>query len=180
MQPLLFLFPLYFFAHVDPRSLSRRAIGTFAALVAAVALFILVLMPGRIVLGPSLGYLTDFNYPYRALAEKIRGYCPEPDLILVDWSKNAGNIRFQFPDSLVLTPALGSMQPLPDMARATLAVVWDAQESAEPPPKLRAFLRDVIHIRPEELRVRQVRLPYRYSRDRFARFGIGLWSRAEE
>ena len=180
MQPLLFLFPLYFFTHVDEQSLPEKAARNFIAVVLAVALLILTLIPGRIVLGPTLGYLTDFNSPYQALAETIREHGPEPDLIIVDWPKNAGNIRFQFPASLVLTPSLGLMQPLENGPGTTLAVVWDARESAEIPPKLQAFLRDAVRVRPEELQISHVRLPYKYSRDKFAMFGVGLLSRKNE
>lgn len=180
MQPLLFLFPLYFFTHVDEQSLPEKAARNFIAVVLAVALLILTLIPGRIVLGPTLGYLTDFNYPYQALAANIRERCPEPELIIVDWPKNAGNIRFQFPDSLVLTPSLGLMQQLENASQKRLVVVWDALESAEMPPKLQAFLRDAVRVHPEELQINLVRLPYKYSRDRLAMFAVGLLNRKDE
>lgn len=180
MQPLLFLFPLYFFTHVDEQSLPEKAARNFIAVVLAVALLILTLIPGRIVLGPTLGYLTDFNYPYQALATNIRERCPEPELIIVDWPKNAGNMRFQFPDSLVLTPSLGLMQTIENASPKRLVVVWDAQESAQIPPQLQAFLRDAAHIPVEELQSSHVRLPYEYSRDRLAMFGVGLLNRNAE
>ena len=180
MQPLLFLFPLYFLIYVEEQLLSQKAVRNFTAVALAVALVILTLIPGRIVLGPSFGYLTDFNYPYQALAEKIREHGSEPNLIIVDWSENAGNIRFQFPDSLVLTPSLGLMQPVEKVSRSTLAVIWDAREAAEMPLPLQVFLVETLQIRLEELQIIHVRLPYQYSTDHFATVGIGLLNRNQE
>lgn len=180
MQPLLFLFPLYFLIYVEEQFLSEKAVRNFTAIALAVALIILTLIPGRIVLGPSLGYLTDFNYPYQALAEKIREHGSEPNLIIVDWSENAGNIRFQFTGSLVLTPKLGLMQPVENLSRSTMAVIWDTREAAEMPLPLQAFLTETLQIRLKDLQIIHVRLPYQYSRDHFATVGIGLLNRNKD
>lgn len=174
MQPLFFIFPLYFFTYVDDIASGRKVRHCFAALTLMAALTILVMIPARIVLGPSLGYYTSFNFPYAALARKISEQCPKPDLIIADDQLDAGNIRLQFPNSLVLASNLKPFHVGGSVAGRCVVVFWDAQRSARMPERLKTFLINEMKIVPDELKVIYEQLPYKYADKQYARVGLAL------
>lgn len=179
MQPLLFIFPLYFFIYINDASAGIRMRRFFVAITLIAALTILVMIPARIVLGPALGYYTSFNFPYAALAAKVGEHCPEPDLIVADSQLDAGNIRLQFPNSLVLAPNLKPFHIHGSAEGSCFVAFWDAQKSVEMPERLKKFLISQANIVPDDLKVIYEQLPYKYADGRYARVGLALTKRSQ-
>lgn len=174
MLPFFFLFPLYFLGYVGGYAINAKTVSRFSAVAVLAALSILIVIPARVVLGPSLGYYTSFNFPYVKLAHKIREYCPDPRLIIADRPQNAGNIRLQFPKSLVMAPTLEPIRAKkPSVDRKTV-VFWNAGESTQMPSRLKAYLRNEFKISPEQLTIIYTELPYKYSKSHLARLALGL------
>jgi len=174
MLPLFFLFPFYFLVHISADALHTKAVTRFTAVAMVAASSILVVIPGRVVLGPSFGYYSSFNFPYTTLADKIREYCPDPRLIIADRPQNAGNLRLQFPKSLVVAPTLEPIGADKSVAERKTVIFWNARESRRMPARLKSYLKNEFGIRPEELTVIYAELPYKYSDNRLARVAVGL------
>lgn len=179
MQPILFIFPLYFFIHLNDVAAGGKMRRFFIAITLMAALTILIMIPARIVLGPALGYYTSFNFPYAALAEKIGEQCREPDLIIADNQLDAGNIRLQFPNTLVLAPNLKPFHIHGSAETGCFVAFWDAQKSVGMPERLKKFLIGQMNIVPDNLRVIYEQLPYKYADGRYARVGLALMKRSQ-
>jgi hypothetical protein len=173
MLPMLFLFPLYFLMYAGIDCQSKKTVTLFIAASIVAALSILAVIPARVVLGPSFGYYSGFNFPYAMVAETIRTYRPNPRLIIADRPQNAGNIRLQFPDSLVTAPTLEAIADKPVVDHTTV-VFWNARDSEKMPARLKAYLKKEFNISIEELTIIYAELPYNYSNNRLARVAIGF------
>ncbi len=174
MQPLFFLFPLYFFTYVKDTSSHPRASRVFLALALLTASTILVMMPARIVLGPSLGYYTAFNFPYAALADKIEEQCSVPNMILADSQLDAGNIRLQLPDSLVLASNLTGLDSDRRSAEGCLVAFWKSTKTDGMPDRLKTFLRNEVRVAPHQFNIVYHDLPYKYADKEHVRVGIAV------
>lgn len=105
MQPLLFVFPLYFFLHASPDTVTEAAARRFVALAAGVAVVVFLAMALRAPLGAWLEMPTRRNMPFDAVAAALRGAGFEGGLIVASRAWLAGNLLYRFPGSRATVPA---------------------------------------------------------------------------
>jgi 4-amino-4-deoxy-L-arabinose transferase-like glycosyltransferase len=166
MQPLLLVFPVYLFSLVDWRRVSRARVKRFLGVVSAAAVLVLLLIPGRVVLGPSMGYTTNFNVPYSALADRIAQDLPARCPVFVPGSTLGGNLRLHMPDARVVDPVMaGQVLEKPVKGCERVAVAWSVEEGEKLPEPLRRCLATYCGIRPAGGQVRRVAAPYKYGSD---------------
>ncbi|MFW5931725.1 MAG: glycosyltransferase family 39 protein [Desulfohalobiaceae bacterium] len=167
MQPLLFIFPVYLFSLLDLKRLGQRSIRSWLGAVLAVAGLVLILIPGRVVLGPRLDYITHFNMPYKNLAAELQEQVPGSGLILTRDSRLAGNLGLHLPQARILDPVLGR-QLQPEIGKQkTALLVWDAERTGqEPPENVIEFARQELQMQPLSAEAGKVELPYKYARDK--------------
>ncbi|MGM0423556.1 MAG: glycosyltransferase family 39 protein [Thermodesulfobacteriota bacterium] len=166
MQPLLFIFPVYLFSLLDLKRLGQRSIRIWLGAVLAVAGLVLILIPGRVVLGPSLDYITHFNMPYNGLAAHLQERNLDSGLILTRGSRLAGNLGLHLSRARILDPVLGRQLIPKSGAERKAVLVWDVERTGEDPPqKVMDFARDKLQMQPLSAKTSKVELPYKYSRD---------------
>lgn len=135
MQPLLYGAPLVLALWLAPRLVAwRRKLVLGAASLGALA--VVVALPLRTLLGPTLGDPKPLDMPYPRLAEQIRALGFEDGLILSDSNVIAGNLLLALPGSQALTTAYPRVVP---PREGPVLLVWRGE--AGPPPALAALAR---------------------------------------
>jgi 4-amino-4-deoxy-L-arabinose transferase-like glycosyltransferase len=176
--PLLFMVPIFFFARVQDRDLTRRRVGTFVGVALAFVALVLIISATRAVLAPSFGTTTRLNFPFGTFAEQIaaRGYSPA--LIVSDRAWVAGNLHKRFPQSVGLhtgqdIPA-GRMQPAGEVLLA-----WDATRGADFPERLREYAEQELGSDGADLRPAYLEAPILFSNEpgQTARLGYAVIDR---
>ena len=187
LQPLLWFFPIAFFAHLPPEAVSERAWRWCVRGAVAVAAIILVASPVRVV-GLSLidrytpfaetaeyrffRYPARFNYPFEAIAEEVRKHGFDKGVIVAETGVLAGNMRLQFPDSLVAAPRRMPVDVRDEVLGKPVVAIWDASRVEQMPDQIRRFLDGTIHVEPGGELVIYREYPYKYSAARVARIGL--------
>jgi hypothetical protein len=167
MQPLLFIFPVYLFSLLDLKRLGQRSVRIWLGAVLAVAGLVLILIPGRVVLGPSLDYITHFNMPYKGLAKHLQEQGLDSSLILTRGSRLGGNLGLHLPRARILDPVMGRQIISKVEAEKKAVLVWDSERTGEDPPqKVMDFAKDKLQLQPKSTKIRKVELPYKYAGDK--------------
>ena len=157
MQPLLFAVPTYLLLRLRPwiNDLSCRRLVVLGSIFGVCTLAIL---PVRVLWPDLLHGHKRFNTPFAALAQDLRANGFTGGLIATEDHWMGGNLRLQFPQSLIITPAFALAKGREPVA----LMLW--QGEAMPPP-LAGLLRKV---GAEDLlgqRPRTIQLNYRYSQE---------------
>ena len=172
MQPLLFVVPVYFFLHVKPEAVGKKARKRFVKLATIVAVLILNAMILRVVGAPLFDCYTDLNYPYDAIANEVRALGFYDGVVVAEQRICAGNLRLQFPNSIVLDHKLAIPELSFEISDRPLLVLWDAKRWHVLPKPLRPYLKKLLGIDTETLPVIFKEVPYRHARGCYARVGI--------
>ncbi|UCE78367.1 MAG: hypothetical protein JSV13_07590, partial [Nitrospiraceae bacterium] len=172
MQPLLFVVPVYFFLYVKQESLSFKSRKWFIRICTATASLILFAMVFRVVGASFIDPYTDFNYPYRTIADKARALGFDYGVIIAARRINAGNLRLQFPQSLVLDPGIDMVFDDSEVAKCPLLVFWDTKKSKPPPETLRNYTRKVLGVDFQTIPISYIDVPFYHSDESFARVGL--------
>ena len=189
LQPILWFFPITFFAHLPLEAVSDRAWRWCVRGAVAVAAIIFLTSAGRVV-GLSLidrytpfaemadhrffRYSARLNYPFEAIAEEVRKRGFNKGVIVAENGSMAGNMRLQFPDSLALVPLRMPVDVRDEVIGKPVVAIWDASQGEQTPHQIRRFLDEMIHVEPQEELVIFRQFPYRYSEARFARVGLAI------
>lgn len=172
LYPFFLLFPTFLFGQVPAAEILPSRFRIYLGLTAATAVSILGLL---IVRAPGATWThraANVNLPFAELAERLREDGFVEGIIIGNNNHVSGNLRLQFPNCQTFAPR----QSLPFPAKVTgdVLVVWQAPHSDSPPYALRTFVRQRLNVSAETLPVRYLSLPYRYSPEIEARFGIAL------
>lgn len=138
MHPLLFLFPIWFLAHLDRAALGPKRERTFLLAAAAVAILMLGVMAFRSFVAPVTGPHSRIDQPLDLVAQEIRGLGVSTARIVAAHYHLAGALRLHFPASQVFAPRPDLAIPVPGPGPALL--VWDAARSDAVPEILNAYL----------------------------------------
>lgn len=138
MHPLLFLFPIWFLAHVDPAALTVRRERAFRIAAAAVAGVMLAVMGFRSFVAPVTGPHSRIDQPLDRVAAEIRATGLPTDRIVAGHYHLAGSLRLHFPGSRVYAPRDDLVLPAPGPGPVLL--VWDAARTDAMPDILDAYL----------------------------------------
>lgn len=137
MHPLLFLFPIWYLAHVDAGNLSPGRERLLRALAAAVAVAMLAVMGFRSFVAPHTGPYSRIDQPLAEVAEAIRVTGLPTDQMLAAHYHLAGSLRLHFPDSRIHAPRSDLVIPGP--TEGPVLLVWDAARSDSAPADLLAY-----------------------------------------
>lgn len=132
LQPLLYLGPIIVALWAYPRLASWR-VGAIFAVTGICAATVVALLVLRTVAGPSFDRPNPLNGPYEALAQQIREAGFKNGRVFAAFNLLGGNIRLQFPDSVVISPEYPNFE-LPASGQSLL--VWDATRGDPIPGKL--------------------------------------------
>jgi 4-amino-4-deoxy-L-arabinose transferase-like glycosyltransferase len=162
MQPLLFVVPTYLLLRLRPwiNDLSCRRLVVLGGIFGVCTLAIL---PVRVLWPDLLHGHKRFNTPFAALAQDLRANGFTGGVIVTEDHWMGGNLRLQFPQSLIITPAF-ALTKGPDPVALLL---WQGEEI---PPPLAGFLRKV---GAEDLLgqwPRTIQLNYHHSQEATVRF----------
>ncbi len=135
LQPLLYLAPIVAALWAYPRLASWR-VGAIFAVTAICGVAVIALLVLRTVAGPSFDRPNPLNGPYAALSEEIRKAGFQNGRIFAAFNLLGGNLRLQFPDSVVITPEYPNFE-LPASGQSLL--VWDATRGDPMPGKVAAL-----------------------------------------
>ena len=140
-QPLLFVLPVLMLAHVRPRlsPARQRILFLLAGLVMVV---VPAIMYGGVVVAGWTKRLTNLNVPYNELSARIRQAGFTNGLILAENRIIGGNLKLQFPDSVVAVPEVVPAG-LPQAAPVMLA--WKPGARHSPKPALLQFAASLGH-----------------------------------
>ena len=133
LTPILLIVPMALVLQLWPR-LTPRRVGWVLSFAGLCALLVLVILPLRTVAGPSIGRLNPLHTPYRQLASEIGDLRFDKGSVLASFNLLGGNMRLQFPQSVVVTPEYSLLRPLPP---GKMLLVWDATRDQQFPGKLR-------------------------------------------
>ena len=175
MQPLLFVVPIYFFAAIKPGLITANAQRRFFRVAGATALLILAVMGLRVLGAGVIDDCSDHNYPSKRLAEELRTAGFSDGLIITEPHVLAGNLRLQFPHSVVVAPrmagvASGELEP-----GTPVALVWDKQRSPQLPQSIRDYSEVEFGVRVPELKAVDLDLPCRYANSLSVRVGYVMY-----
>lgn len=137
LLPLLYLAPIIAALWAYPRLASWR-VGAIFAVTGLCAVAVIALIVLRTVAGPSFDRPNPLNGPYAALAEEIRKAGFRSGRVFAAFNLLGGNMRLQFPDSVVITPEYPNFE-LPASGQSLL--VWDATRGDPIPNKVVALYR---------------------------------------
>ena len=101
-QPVLFVFPFYFFIRMKDRQITPIRSKLFLALILVCAAVITFSIPGRVVFASVTQKYTKLNYPWSDLSARIREEGFEKGLIIAKSQLIGGNLKLNFRDPLVL------------------------------------------------------------------------------
>lgn len=194
IQPLLWFFPIAFFAHLPAQAVSDRAWRWCVRGAVALAAIILLASAVRVVGLPLIDRFTPFartaeyrflryparlNYPFDAIAEEVRKHGFDQGVIVAENGILAGNLRLKFPDSLLIIPGRMPIDVEDEISGKSVLAIWDFTEVGTMPEHIRRFLDERIHIEPEAERVIYREFPFKYSASRVARIGLVFLDRRE-
>lgn len=135
MQPLLYGAPIVLALWLAPRLVAWRRTAVLAV-AGLCALAVMVALPLRTLLGPSLGGPKPLDMPYPRFAEQIRALGFSQGLILSDSNVLAGNLLHGLPGSQALTtgyPRVVAPRP------GAVLLAWRGAPGDAPPPALAAL-----------------------------------------
>lgn len=138
MHPLLFLFPIWFMAHVDLGALNPRRERAFLLAAAGVALLMLGVMAFRSFVAPVTGPHSRIDQPLDLVAQRIRELDVPTARIVAAHYHLAGALRLHFPASQVFAPRPDLAIPAPGPGPALL--VWNAAQSEAVPEILSTYM----------------------------------------
>ncbi len=124
-QPVMVITPaltMMFLANRLDRVRFKRVVAAAAVVMA----FVLIAIPGRLVV---LKWDGPLIYPYDKLAGQLRPLLPDDVFIMGEDNLMAGNLRVTMPDRTILSPELaGLIEP----AERHCIIVWDARKRKLP------------------------------------------------
>lgn len=135
LQPLLYLAPIIAALWAYPRLASWR-VGAIFAVAGLCAVAVVALLVLRTMAGPSFDRPNPLNGPYAALSDQIRAAGFRDGRIFAAFNLLGGNMRLQFPESVVITPEYPNFT-LPASGQSLL--VWDATRGDPIPGKVVAL-----------------------------------------
>jgi hypothetical protein len=168
LQPILFAVPILLVLQAWPR-LTPRRVGGILSVAGLCAALVLVLLPLRTFEGPSIGRLNPLHSPYRRLSAEIRAFEFQQGSILASFNLLGGNMRLQFPQSVVVTPEYPRIKPLPP---GPVLVVWEATRDRRLPRKLSRLFERLTGRKLPVTKLQYVSARLLYAPDH--RLGLGL------
>jgi 4-amino-4-deoxy-L-arabinose transferase-like glycosyltransferase len=165
--------PIVFLGAITSALLVRDGMGRaqkrrFVAVVSAILLLTLIILPGIPLVASLTRRPTRLNAPYAALCDQLRERLPAPGVIVADSRLVGGNLRLQFRNSAVVAPEFRGLQvPL----RGNWLAVWDATRTARPSEELANLVKELRGASLNELTPSYVEAPCKYTRFKTMRLG---------
>ncbi len=136
LQPLLFLLPVWAFSLTGEHAIGAVRARSYLMLCGASAVSIVLLMPLRILLGPSLGEPNRMNLDYPALATRLEAAGAQHARIVAADPLSAGNLKLQLPASAVVEPVTLAHLGWPnDTTAGPCLWVWRSTAAGDAPPR---------------------------------------------
>jgi hypothetical protein len=170
LHPILYGMPLIA-ALWSSWHVSARRLRAVLIVAGVCALAVIVMLPARTLLGPVIGRTNELNEPYADLAAEIRAAGFTKGAILASYNLLGGNMRFQFPDSPVVTPEYPHFA-LPDGGPYLL--IWMASVDKRMPGRLPALFEKVTDRKLPPTTPRYVSAPMLYAPDETMRLGFAI------
>lgn len=148
LQPILFLFPLFCFAHMEDSPISQTRVKFFAGICCTVAVTIYIVFTLRVAGAPLTDSTCRLNYPIPDFAAEIKKAGFDSGLILSDNRFLAGNLRLHFPASQAIIPGYRFEEQIQPGAQ-TMLVVWRADHTVVIPEKIVSYLERVWNLSPD-------------------------------
>lgn len=164
LQPLLFVVPIFFFARLDPATISPKRFKLFLGTVVATALVIYLALTLRVVGASYTHSFCRLNYPFTAIEGDLRRMGFVSGLIISDNRFVAGNMHLKFPGSTALIPQY-RFEKQGDGARySTAAIVWIVDKSSGIPAEIQSFLETAYNVSTDKYPVSSFEHTYLYAR----------------
>lgn len=172
MLPVLFVFPIYFSARLNPQGPGNAAFRRFVKTALATAVIVLLLISMRVVGASIINYYPKFNYPFGTIAKEIRSAGFTNGLIVGDRNFIAGNLRKQFPDSIAVAPTFKAIDMTGFADDRPILVLWNAEQSHALPEPLRDFVENGLGVETKKLPILYREVLYKYSHTHYASIGM--------
>jgi hypothetical protein len=152
MLPLLLVVPLYVFAALDARALSRKRVRFYIAVCLAAAVLVLSTTAWRLYDWPiPAGRSALAEAHDKVAADAVeQGFRRGAIVAEPESLRLAGNLRLRFPDSWTLVAGVNPHAPVCTAGR-DLLVVWDGDRQMEMPGLLRTLLVEGLGLDPGEI-----------------------------
>ena len=164
LQPLLISLPLVLVGWTQPR-LDQKGINFVFSLAVMMMLLVPITLYGRVRAAAWFGRITHLNTPYRAFAEQIRSAGFTRGLIIAEGHQLGGNLRLQFPDSIVAAPQNIKI-PMPSTNYMPTLIVWQPIGKLQMPGPLVKFSEQEFDFDPNQIRVQEISAPALYAPDK--------------
>jgi len=174
LAPLFILLPVWFVNRMTWRELTKRRMVSFIKISALVSMVILVVMGLRTLASRYTGFVSDLNYPSSAVATAIKKLGFSRGIIVTDRQVIAGDMRIQFPQTLVLCPSLRGVPYQPTVKKVDVVALWQAEGKRSIPGALRRYLKETLNVLPDNATPIYKKFPlYRFPQ-RYITVGIAL------
>jgi 4-amino-4-deoxy-L-arabinose transferase-like glycosyltransferase len=172
LQPVLFLFPLFFFNHVASVAISARKFRIFLTIILLCAMGIYTAFTIRVVGASYLDRFCRMNYPFDTIAETLHEDGFHGGLIISDNRFLAGNLRLRFADTIALIPEYRLEDRVHLDSFSRVIFVWKADNLATPPELLRSYGQQLYQIDINAKPIRIIEKPQLYGRGETVRLGV--------
>lgn len=140
LQPLLFAFPIFFFARLDAKGISAARFRGFCGLASLAGVAVMIAFTVRAVGGDITGEYPRLNYPMASFAEDIRELGFDKGLIISDNRFLAGNMVLAFPESCAIIPGYRFAEKCRKQSQAKALIIWRTERGKKPSPGLVEFV----------------------------------------
>ena len=161
LQPLLFIFPVLLFAHLDRASLTPARIRAYGGAIGAAACAVYIAFTLRVVAAEPMDRFCRLNYPMTEVAGDLAELGFTKGLIVSDDRFLAGNLSLSYPDSTAIIPGYRFESQAGPISQ--LALVWNRARNEEIPETLSTFLRSRFLLDPATVTVHHITRPYLYA-----------------
>jgi 4-amino-4-deoxy-L-arabinose transferase-like glycosyltransferase len=163
LQPIFFIFPMYFFLLIKNRNISGRRVKFFIGAILFSAFMNLIMILVCTVFPDTFGH-KRIHYPGEKLAKVIKdetGF--SQGLILSPETSLAADLKLNFKDSFVETP---QMSPKARKGHSQILLIWNSQWDHKVPPRMYGLLAKYkIDINQANLKVKGAKALYKYAKE---------------
>jgi 4-amino-4-deoxy-L-arabinose transferase-like glycosyltransferase len=164
LQPLLFVFPLFYFSRIDFRVIAANRFRYFIGVVFVAMAAVYTAFTIRVAGASYTGRFCRMNYPFAEMAADIRQAGFDSGLIISDNRFIAGNLHLQFPGSAAIVPDYRFEELVKAESLSGVLVVWNADSVRVIPQNLASFVKEKYNIAVSKHPVKYYRHTYQYGR----------------
>ena len=163
LQPIFFIFPIYFFLLIKNRNISGRRVKFFIGAILFSGLMNLIMILVCTVFPDTFGH-KRIHYPVEKLSRAIRdetGF--SRGLILSPETSLAADLKLNFKDSFVETPQMGLKA---HQGHSQILLVWNSQWDQKVPPRMYGLLAKYnLDVNQVNLKLKGKKALYKYAQE---------------